>query len=49
MQEKKNYKRKVYSDTSLPQERRKISSRQPTLKGPEKEEQAKPKVEGKKS
>ena len=39
-------KRKVYSDTSLSQETRKISSKKLNLhlKQPEKEEQAKPKV-----
>ena len=39
-------KREVYSNTSLPQETRKISNKQSNLtpKGTEKEEQTKPKV-----
>ena len=43
---KSNSKREVYSNTSLPQELRKISNKQPNLmpKATEKEEQTKPKT-----
>ena len=47
---KSSSKREVYSNTILPQERRKITSKQPNLtrKAIEKEEQTKPKVNGRK-
>ena len=47
---KSSSKKEVYSDTSLPQETRKTSNKQPNfnLKELEKEEQTKPKVSGKK-
>ena len=47
---KSSSKREVYNNTILPQERRKITSKQPNLtrKAIEKEEQTKPKVNGRK-
>ena len=46
---KSSSKREVYNNTSLPQEIRKISNKQPNLTPKEKEEQKNPKLaEGKK-